>query len=97
MATGRKCRYFIDSNKQSGFGRYDIMLVPKDLNQIGYIIEFKAFNKRLRHRDLDQVARDALQQIEDRKYQVELLRRGVTRLKKLAIVFKGQLVKIVEG
>jgi hypothetical protein len=46
---------------------------------------------------LDQVGRDALQQIEDRKYETELIKRGVGRIKKLAIVFKGQQVKVTEG
>jgi hypothetical protein len=90
-------RYWIDSNKQSGYGRYDIMMAPHDKSQLGYIIEFKAFNARLKHKDLDEVAAAALQQIEDRKYETELRRRGISRIKKLAIVFKGQQVKIVEA
>jgi pyruvoyl-dependent arginine decarboxylase (PvlArgDC) len=73
------------------------MLAPHDKSMLGYIIEFKSFNARLNHKNLDEVAASALQQIEDRKYETELRRRGISRIKKLAIVFKGQLVKIVEA
>jgi hypothetical protein len=97
MLMALRGRYSIDSNKQSGYGRYDIMMAPQDKSLLGYIIEFKSFNARLNHRDLDEVAASALQQIEDRKYETELKRRGITRIKKLAIVFKGQQVKIVEA
>jgi hypothetical protein len=97
MLMALRGRYWIDSNKQSGYGRYDIMMEPQDKTRLGYIIEFKSFNARLNHRDLDEVAASALQQIEDRKYETELKRRGITRIKKLAIVFKGQQVKIVEA
>lgn len=89
-------RYWIDSNKQSGYGRYDIMVAPKSSGGLGYVIEFKAFDQDF-NADLDAAAAEALQQIEDRRYETELRRRGVSRIKKLAIVFKGQQVKIVEA
>jgi hypothetical protein len=97
MLISLRDRYHVDSNKQSGYGRYDICLEPLDKQGLGYIIEFKAFNKRLGHKTLGEVGQEALKQIEDRKYETELLKRGVGRIKKLAIVFKGQQVKVTEG
>ncbi len=91
-----RSRYLIDSNKQSGYGRYDVMVAPKSVEGIGYIIEFKAFDADF-DVDFETAAGTALKQIEDRQYETELKRRGVKRIKKLAIVFKGQEVKIVEG
>lgn len=90
-------RFYIDSNKQSGYGRYDICLEPMDKKEKGIIIEFKSFNPRLGHKDWDDVAQEALKQIEDRKYQTELIKRGVHSIIKLAIVFRGQQVKVFEG
>jgi hypothetical protein len=89
-------RYQIDSNKQSGYGRYDILMIPKSTHDIGYVIEFKTFDQDF-DAGIDAAAASALQQIEDRQYETELRRRGVTLIKKLAIVFKGQQVKIVEA
>jgi hypothetical protein len=89
-------RYWIDSNKQSGYGRYDIMMAPKSNKGLGYVIEFKAFDPDF-NTDLEAAVTEALQQIEERQYETELRRRGISRIKKLAIVFKGQLVKIVEA
>jgi hypothetical protein len=96
MLMSLRSDYIIDSNRQSGYGRYDLMIEPKDKTQIGYVIEFKAFDRDF-HQDLATAIKEALQQIEDRKYETELIKRGVRRIKKLAIVFKGQQVKIVEG
>jgi hypothetical protein len=72
------------------------MIEPRDKTKIGYVIEFKAFDRDF-HQDLDAAIKEALQQIEDRKYETELTKRGVGRIKKLAIVFKGQQVKVTEG
>jgi hypothetical protein len=72
------------------------MIAPKSSNGLGYVIEFKAFDQDFNH-DLEAAAAEALQQIEDRQYETELRRRGISRIKKLAIVFKGQQVKIVEA
>jgi hypothetical protein len=97
MLMNLRDRYVIHSNKESGYGRYDVCLEPMDKTALGYIIEFKAFHKRLGHKSFKQVGNEALQQIEDRKYDTELVVRGIQRIKKLAIVFKGKQVKIFEG
>jgi hypothetical protein len=86
------CR--VKSNRESGYGRYDIMIIPVDPSQLGYIIEFKKVRKK---ETVESAVESALNQIEQRKYETELLERGIKKYKKLAIVFKGKEVTIREG
>ena len=83
------------SNRESGLGRYDVSLIPKDTSKIGYIIEFKRLRRNYK-KTIEEALDDALNQIEKQKYDVELLDRGITNIKKLAIVFKGKEVFIKE-
>lgn len=75
----------LKSNRESGFGRYDIMIIPKDITQIGYVIEFKAVEK-----DVESALTAAMAQIEEKQYETELKERGITHIKKLAIAFLGK-------
>lgn len=62
--------YIIKSNRESGFGRYDIMLEPIDKNNVKYpglVIEFKVFNAK-KEKTLDETVENALKQIKERKY-----------------------------
>jgi hypothetical protein len=95
MMVGINNEFEIKSNRESGFGRYDVMLIPKDLKKHGIIFEFKKVNTQ-RGETLEAAAQNALQQIEDKQYEAELLSRGVARDKifKLAIVFEGKKVLI---
>ena len=86
--------YEIKSNRESGYGRYDIMIIPNDKNKLGFIIEFKKTRKK---ETLESAIKSALEQIEKQKYENELLQRGIKNYKKLAIVFKGKEVTIKEG
>ncbi|HLP48080.1 MAG TPA: AAA family ATPase, partial [Candidatus Kapabacteria bacterium] len=83
----------IKSNRESGYGRYDIMVIPHDLTMTGYIIEFK---KTRKNETVKSAVKSALKQIEDKKYETELLERGITNIKKLAIVFSGKKVFVKE-
>ena len=70
--------YIITSNRESGFGRYDIMLEPKDKQTQKYpgiVIEFKVINPR-KENSLEETVEAALKQIEDRNYDAELINRG---------------------
>ena len=70
--------YIITSNRESGFGRYDIMLEPKDKQTQKYpgiAIEFKVINPR-KENSLEETVEAALKQIEDRNYDAELINRG---------------------
>jgi hypothetical protein len=70
--------YEVVSNRESGFGRYDIMLIPKDTTKRGLIIEFK---RTLPKETLEIAADKALEQIRTKQYVHELKRRGITIIK----------------
>jgi hypothetical protein len=108
----------IKSNRESGYGRYDIMIIPlaggtarknlaggtagKNLaggtyeGQTGYVIEFKTVDEE-EDETVSAAVEAALKQIEDKKYETELIERGIKNYKKLAIVFKGKEVTVKEG
>jgi hypothetical protein len=86
----------IKSNRESGYGRYDIMIIPHDINLTGYVIEFKTVDQE-ENETVETAVEAALAQIEAKKYQTELIERGIKTYKKLAIVFKGKEVTIREG
>ena len=69
-------RYVITSNRESGFGRYDIILEPLSEKDDAIIIEFKIYNGR-REKNLEETLTNALQQIEDKKYETNLLAKGI--------------------
>ncbi|QTA80472.1 AAA ATPase-like domain-containing protein [Desulfonema limicola] len=79
--------YEIRSNRESGYGRYDIMLKPRDLNKHGIIIEFKMVEDDEKP---EQTLKRAMEQIEKKKYTAELEASGVKDIIKIAIAFKGK-------
>lgn len=88
-------RYTITSNRESGFGRYDIMLEPKKEGQDAFIIEFKVYNPR-RDGGLNDTVKAALTQIEEKQYEVYLSRKGIPadRIRKYGFGFDGKNVLI---
>ncbi len=100
-----KDRYILSSNRESGLGRYDIMLKPRELEKEhdkkgrwadDYIImEFKVFQPK-REKELSDTVKAALGQIEDRKYAQTLLARGILpeRIRKYGFAFHGKQVLI---
>ncbi len=92
-----KDRYVITSNRESGFGRYDIMLKPKNEGGNAIIIEFKVFNPR-RDKSLDDTIKAALQQIQEKKYAAALTAEGIPpeRIFSYGFAFKGREVLIGE-
>lgn len=87
-------RYIITSNRESGFGRYDVILYPrKDDDAI--IMEFKVFNKR-REKNLEDTLASALRQIEEKQYAQTLIDRGIAseRIRKYGFAFAGKEVLI---
>lgn len=86
-------RYYITSNRESGIGRYDIALCPKDLKLPGIIIELKA-EKDCDEPELEKLSQNALKQIEDKKYDTNMKAKGVTTILKYGVAFSGKTVKI---
>ena len=85
------------SNRESGYGRYDVMLVPRDAAQgVAYIIEFKVLNEQRGERTLADAVASAHCQMEERAYDAELLERGVApeRIRHLGVAFKGKQVLV---
>lgn len=76
----------VRSNRESGYGRYDVMLIPKDHTKTGAILEFKAIDDG----ELETGAQSALKQIEDRHYESELRALGILNIMKVGIAFKGK-------
>lgn len=86
-------RYDIASNRESGEGRYDIQLMPKDTSKPGILIELKADKNS--SDDLMDLAQIALQQINDRKYDTEMTAKGVKTIFKFGVAFSGKKVEVV--
>jgi hypothetical protein len=88
-------RYEIKSNRESGFGRYDIMLKPKDkLYDKAYIIEFKV--KKQNEKSLEETLKNALAQIDEKQYAQELVLLGIPmeNIRKYGFAFEGKKVLI---
>ena len=81
-------RYEIKSNKESGYGRYDIMLIPLDKEEYGIIFEIKTSDEQEVNYSGTEFT-DALEQIDYNEYDTELKSRGVKRILKIALVFTG--------
>ncbi|NFG28451.1 AAA family ATPase [Clostridium botulinum] len=89
-------KYEVKSNKESGYGRYDVMLIPKDTSKLGIIMEFKKIDDFM-SKSIEKGIEEALNQIEENKYEAEFKERNVSNILKLAIVFKGKKIEVVEG
>lgn len=86
-------RYLVDSNRESGEGRYDIALFPKDEKLPGIIIELKA-QKNCGSDELKLLAKEALSQINVRKYDTKMKEQRVSCVLKYGVAFSGKKVEI---
>ena len=85
--------YKIKSNRESGDGRYDISLIPRESKYPGIIMELK-WKSGLEEEALEALSGEALRQIDDKRYDSEMSYDGVEKLLKLGIAFSGKKVKI---
>jgi hypothetical protein len=86
-------QYKIKSNRESGDGRYDICLIPRDVKHPGIIIELKS-ETGLNEEELKALSAEALEQINKKRYDAELHSDDVKNIIKLGIAFSGKKVKI---
>ena len=93
MLVGLKDSYYVNSNRESGFGRYDIMLEPHDKSKNSFIMEFKAVNG-LRENTIEEAIENAKKQIEEKGYESNLKERGYTNITKMVFAFKGKECKM---
>lgn len=90
-------RYDLKSNRESGFGRYDVVLEPKDRTRdVAVILEFKVLSPR-KEKGLEETAQAALQQIKDRRYREELQQHGMKAecIREYGFAFEGKKVLII--
>ena len=88
-----KDTYDIKSNRESGLGRYDIMIIPKSVRSPGIIIEFKKVRPDSKE-TLETAAKKALDQILAKNYQQELTQRGVQTIIAYGIAFERRSVLV---
>jgi hypothetical protein len=78
-------QYRVKTNRESGLGRYDVLVKPEDKNKRAIIIELKSV-QRTRHKDPEKAIKEAFLQIENKKYEKDLLAEGYENIMKMAIV-----------
>ena len=90
-------QYRIVSNRESGMGRYDIAMYPLQKDLDAFILEFKVMNEK-KEKEIEDTARNALLQIEEKAYETDLLAAGIPREKiyKLGIAFVGKNALVME-
>ena len=83
--------YYVKSNEESGLGRYDLMIEPKNKNNRAFILEFKVTRDE---NTLEKVSREAIEQIIEKRYDVVLRERGIEDITLIGVAFCGKRVKI---
>lgn len=86
--------YYIESNRESGYGRFDLAIFPQQTGQTGVIMEFKVASSV---DALPEAAAQAVQQIQDRHYAAAFQNRQITQVWQYGIAFYGKQVKIIES
>lgn len=85
-------RYLIRSNRESGFGRFDIQLTPVNQSLPGFLFELKSCKNR--NDDLEKLAAAALTQIKEKRYNTEIKNAGVNEIINIGIAFRGKEVAV---
>ena len=83
--------YITKSNIESGLGRYDFVIEPKNKTKRAFIMEFKATDSI---ENLEEISKEALRQIEDKKYDISLKQNGIKDITYMGIAFCGKQIKI---
>ena len=93
MLVRLKDTYYVNSNRESGYGRYDIMLEPKDKNGNSFIMEFKVLDD-MEEKTIEDTIKNAKKQIEEKEYETNLREKGYKNITKMVYAFKGKEVKM---
>ena len=88
--------YEVSSNRESGLGRYDILMRPRDLSKQGVIMELKVYDPMF-DESVEAVLESALRQIEEKQYAATLRAAGVSNILKMAITFDGKRVWVKQA
>ena len=84
-------KYEIISNDESGYGRYDLAMIPIKSNEKAYLMEFKISKTK---KGMEEKAQKALKQIDEKKYDTKLKARGIKNILKIGVAFYGKEVKV---
>lgn len=89
-------QYEVRSNRESGYGRYDVMLIPRQKNQLAFVLEFKVYDAQ-EELKLEDTVQSALVQIEEKHYDTELIERGISKskIRHYGFAFEGK--KVLSG
>jgi hypothetical protein len=85
--------YDVSTEKESGYGRYDVSIVPKDRSKLAIIMELKVIRKK---ETKDTALKNAIKQLNEKKYETGIIKQGIKDFKKLAVVFDGKLCWVKE-
>ena len=90
-------QYEVRSNRESGYGRYDVMLIPRQKNQLAFVLEFKVYNAQ-EELKLEDTVQSALLQIEEKHYDTDLIERGISKskIRHYGFAFEGKKLLIGE-
>ena len=83
--------YYVTSNFEAGFGRYDVILEPKNKNNRAFILEFKVTDDENK---LEKLSEEAIKQIEEKRYDINLKSRGIKEITFVGIAFYGKKLKV---
>ena len=85
-------QYMVRSNRESGFGRYDVVMEPKNAKDSAVIMEFKVYDPEDGEESLEDTAKNALLQIEEKHYSADLVQRGIPEdhILKYGFAFEGE-------
>jgi hypothetical protein len=89
-------KYEVESEKESGYGRYDISIIPKDKSKKAIIMELKTIDE-FENETKEQALKSAVKQINERQYETAILKRGIKDILKLGVIFDGKRVWAKEG
>ena len=83
--------YYVTSNFEAGFGRYDVVLEPKNRNDRAFILEFKVAEAKNK---LEKLSKEAIKQIEEKKYDINLKSKEIKEITSVGIAFYGKKLKV---